>query len=123
MEMCSLHLVQDFIIPSFYLPTSSKASCYKRRIIPALIQMTWKSARIHFLVFYIIITVLKCMVFVTVSHHALLFPFLQLCPEAQSYDPCSGSFPKNHINPNLHLANPALLSVTTRYHNLVNIKL
>lgn len=77
---------QSYQSRPFIYPLPLKLGGYKRNIIPVLIQMTWKSARIYFLVFYIIITVFKCMVSVSVSHHASFFPSLQLCPVAQSHD-------------------------------------
>lgn len=70
MEMYSLCLAQDLITQSFYLPTFSKIRWLQKKKNSVLTQMTWKPARIYFSVFYIIITVLECIVPVSISHNA-----------------------------------------------------
>lgn len=73
--------------------------------------MTWKSAKIYFSVFYILITILKCMVSVSVSHHVLLCPSLQLGPgiSHMTQITCSSPFPENYT----HLAGPTPFSLAT----------
>lgn len=78
-----------FIIQFLYLSTFYKGRWLQKIIIiiPELIRISWKSARIYFSVFYIIITILKFTVSMPVSHDALLFPSLQLRPQTQSHGP------------------------------------